>query len=435
VKFRYHDVSRSVFDALAAGGGGADAVRELAAGQYSKHVLLLLGVLKEAQAVGHRQAPLARRGFDLLAAVQAHDPMAANAVIWHPSVGTWALRALRALRGGPRMHGAEPGRLCAVAAAAAIRAGLPADIEVSAAGGFVLLPSLGAAVVDGRTAIVRSGASGAEVESAADRVVVPADPHQDAPGWQALRRLRAGSFEVLIDDLDPFRMPAATNTAPRLRALEAARWDTAFQGAWRLVERHHPAIAAELAEAVRVIVPLIAPPRGQASFTSQEAFGAIALSESADPRAFALALAHEVQHLKLSALIDMRPLTFPDDGRRFYAPWRDDPRPASGLLQGTYAHLGVCAFWRRQRHVDAGPAGIRAHAEFARWRTATGGAIETLMCSGSLTPAGAEFVRIMQGTMSSWQNDSVPEEAQALARTEAERHLTDWQSSRRAGRF
>jgi hypothetical protein len=39
----------------------------------------------------------------------------------------------------------------------------------------------------------------------------------------------------------------------------------------------------------------------------------------------------------------------PDDGQRYYAPWRADPRLASGLLQGTYAFLGVSGFWRCQR--------------------------------------------------------------------------------------
>ena len=27
-----------------------------------------------------------------------------------------------------------------------------------------------------------------------------------------------------------------------------------------------------------------------------------------------------------------------------YLPWRDDPRPAAGLLQGAYAHVGVTEF-------------------------------------------------------------------------------------------
>jgi hypothetical protein len=46
----------------------------------------------------------------------------------------------------------------------------------------------------------------------------------------------------------------------------------------------------------------------------------------------------------------------PDDGHRYYVPWRDDPRPISGLLQGAYAYLGVTGFWRTRRQPDGDPA-------------------------------------------------------------------------------
>jgi uncharacterized protein len=372
---------------------------------------------------------MARRGFELLATVRAHDPVATDAVVAYPSVAARALSILRALRDDADLPGAEPGGLCAVAAAAAIRAGMPAELEVPANGGVILLPSLGAAAAGGRAATVRSGVGGSIVRSAGDVVLVPTDPRQDAPGWYPLRRLAAGAVEVYIDDLDPFRMPGAY-TAPRLQAVEVTQWDSMFRRAWGVIERHHGSISTELAQALKVIVPLIAPEHGQASWSSRETFGAVAMSEPADPTVFALLLAHEVQHLKLSALIDICPLTQPDDGRRFYAPWRDDARPTAALLQGAYAHLGVTAFWRRQRLVETGEAGIRAHAEFARWRSATAAAIETLIGSGSLTAAGTEFAEIMRRTVGSWQDEPVPDEARVLARAEAERHKSDWQASR-----
>ena len=54
-----------------------------------------------------------------------------------------------------------------------------------------------------------------------------------------------------------------------------------------------------------------------------------------DAPALAAALVHEVQHSKLNAVIDIVPLVRPGVGhRRYYAPWRDDPRPPAGLLQG-----------------------------------------------------------------------------------------------------
>lgn len=50
--------------------------------------------------------------------------------------------------------------------------------------------------------------------------------------------------------------------------------------------------------------------------------------------------------------------------RRYYAPWRDHPRPAVGLLQGAYAHVGVTEFWWRRRKSALSAA--RSH--LAHWK-------------------------------------------------------------------
>jgi HEXXH motif-containing protein len=223
-------------------------------------------------------------------------------------------------------------------------------------------------------------------------------------------------------------MPAAVNPSPRLCAAEIRTWEAVFRDTWSLLKPHHPAIAVEVAAAIKVIVPLATSTSDQISASSSETFGAIALSQPPDPRTFAATFAHEIQHLKLAALLDIVTMTVPNDARRFYAPWRGDPRPISGLLQGAYAYMGVSGFWRRQRHLEDGPAGIQAHAEFARWRAAAAMAVETLQSSGQLTGDGLDFVQGMARTLSLWQDEPVPEEAQALAHQEAQQHLTHWRS-------
>jgi HEXXH motif-containing protein len=424
---RYHRLPRNLFDALAAGGGGPDAIRQLAAARRSKLGILLWGVRSTAWRAGAEQARLARQGYDLLADVENNDPAVHHAAIQHPSVGAWALRTVQALDSDPADAAAEPGRLSALAAAAAIRAGLPAEIEVTAADGTVMLPSLGAASVDGGIAVVHSHRGQAEVSSAGRRVEIPADPHQDAPGWFGLRRLGLGPLQVLIDDLDPYRMPSARdNLAPRLTAAETDRLAAALRQAWPLLEAYHPVIAAELAAAITVIVPLTNQ-HGQASLSSPATFGAIAMSVPPDPYTGAETLAHEIQHLKLSALLEITPLTLPDNGRLYYAPWRPDPRPIGGLIQGAYAFLGVSGFWRRQRQVAQGALRLRAETQFARWRTAAAGVVRSLRSSGQLTPAGVAFVRGMAQTLDVWLDEPVGADALALARREAEQHLTRWQ--------
>jgi HEXXH motif-containing protein len=414
----HHRLSREVFAALASGEGGQEAVWELAAAEHSKHVILLRGVLAAAR--GSEQYPLARMGYDLLARAQRANRVAAERVIRYPAVGAWARRTIQACRGDPAMPGAEPSALCAIGAAAAIQAGLAAEIEVEATQGWVMLPSLGTAMVPGRAALVRSGKRYAEVGS----VEVPEYPYQDTPGWLGLRRARAGSFDVLIDDLHPFRMLVVPDLS---RRVTIGPWEAVLRQAWQVLERGHPVATAEIAAAVSVLVPRSRPSAGVVSTTSQEAFGAVGMSLPPDPVTCAETLVHETQHLKLGALLDIVTLTMPDDDRRYYAPWRNDPRPLGGLLQGAYAFLGVTGFWRRQRQFGGGQR--RADAEYARWRAAVALAVETLRSSGRLTNAGLSFLTGMACTLGSWQNEPVPPQAQEEARRAAELHLAQWQSA------
>jgi HEXXH motif-containing protein len=413
--------------AMAAGSGGPAVTSILAGALHSKHALLLRGVVMTSAATGHAEAALAQCGYDLLGSVQRSDPGAATALIRHPSVGAWAYRTVLALRGGPEMNGATPAVLAAVAAAAAVRAGVPAEIEVPLTDGLVMLPSLGTATIStsGQSglATVRVTSGGAEVTTPEVRVVIPADYRVPAPGWRPLQPLLTVPVALLADDIDPFRMPAAPHLA---QPTSLSSWSPVFQRAWTLLDRHHPDVAADVAALVTVIVPLARPAQGQVSSSSPETSGAIALSEPTDACVLACTLAHEVQHVKLSALLDLVRLTLDDEGRRFYAPWREDPRPISGLLQGAYAYLGVSGFWRRQRLLDTG---IDADAQFARWRAAATIATNTLLSSGLLTVAGQDFARGMSATLAAWQEEPVPEPACRRAAEENARHLAQWESA------
>jgi hypothetical protein len=51
------------------------------------------------------------------------------------------------------------------------------------------------------------------------------------------------------------------------------------------------------------------------------------------------ASAHEVQHVKLDALLNLTEPIKADAGSRYYAPWRPVPRPANALSQGACTHF------------------------------------------------------------------------------------------------
>jgi uncharacterized protein len=411
-----HSLTTEQFGALARGSGDADAIGQLVAGQRSKHLILLAKVADLARHGDRPDDGLAVAAQELLARVQQQDNAAADEVIGYPSVGAWALHAIR---DDQAVAGTGRSGLAAVAAAAAIRAGLDAEIEVPVVDGTVLLPSLGAADASGRTAIVDTKA--AEVRS--DGLCVETRP--GAPGWRELRMVGIGSAGMLVDDLDPFRMPA-TDGEPmgRLTPPQVGELHAMLGAAWPLLSSVR---AAEVAAIVRVIVPYQAPASGHVSTSSPQAFGTVAMSRQPDPYTCAETLVHETQHLKLCALLDLVELTRPDDGQRYYAPWRTDPRPASGLLQGAYAFLGVSGFWRAQRRVAPElDVRQRAHAEFARWRDGAALVVDTLLDSGQLTEPGQAFASEMALVLDGWRREPVPDDALVVAQRKANRHLTQW---------
>lgn len=410
-----HSLTAEQFAAFA-GGGGEAAVGQLVAGQRSKHLILLSAIADLARRGDRPDDGLAVAGQELLAQVQQEDKAAADEVIGYPSVGSWALHTVR---GGQAIPGARPSGLAAVAAAAAVKAGLDVEIQVPVIDGTVLLPSLGTADAVGSTAVV--AAKAAEVRSG-ERCV---EMRAGAPGWQELRPVAVGALRVLVDDLDPFRMPA-TDGEPtgRLTPTQVAELHASLGAAWPLLS---PARAAEVAAIVRVIVPYQAPDSGLVSTSSPQAFGTVAMSRQPDKYTCAETLVHETQHLKLCALLDLVTLTRPDDGQRYYAPWRSDPRPASGLLQGAYAFLGVSGFWREQRRTAPEPeVRQRAQANFARWRDGAAEVVGTLLGSGQLTELGQTFAGEMATVLDAWRREPVPGDALAAAQRMAGRHLTQW---------
>ena len=156
------------------------------------------------------------------------------------------------------------------------------------------------------------------------------------------------ALRVRLEDADPLRAGLGLTPAGPLSAAEAADWQIVFAEAWQLlVARHRPA-AELLAQVLSVLIPIEPDPgAGGLSATSAHAFGAVALSAPADALSLAVALIHETQHSLLNATRTLFDLVR-DGEATLYSPWRDDPRPAFGLLHGAYAYLAVSRFWRTE---------------------------------------------------------------------------------------
>ncbi|MFJ3308800.1 HEXXH motif domain-containing protein [Streptomyces sp. NPDC086549] len=431
-------LSGRLLEALARGGGGAEAVRLLENSEYSRRLVLLRAVLDRAREHGGSTGAGVGRLFGVLTDAWRRAPDVTRFVLGHPSVGprlvtTW--QALDVPEPDPVVH--LP--LSSVAAATAVATGVEASVALTASGPGVVLPGLGALRVPrlgaGAEVRLRSRAAGGVVETVTGtRTGIPPASalRVERAGWWPLREAatRPGG-PVLIDDVDPV---ASTGATPRgLSAGELRAWRSGTTAALRLLRLRHTGYATELDTVLRTLVPApaVTGVATRRSGSSAEMFGGVELSRPATEQDFAESLVHETQHSKLAAvmhLVDLLADPGPAAPAVHYAPWRDDPRPLLGLLHGTYAFLSVARFWAQEVGSVTGAAQRHeAQVRCARWRdAATETAYVMLAADRELTPAGHVFVAAMAQALADLRAVPLPASAVREARRQAERHLRRW---------
>ncbi|WKU06456.1 FxsB family cyclophane-forming radical SAM/SPASM peptide maturase [Micromonospora sp. HUAS LYJ1] len=372
---------------LGSGRGGPGSVGQLAAVHHGIARALTVALSPAATA-----DPVAAAGWHLLVELDVSAPDAVDHVLTHPFVRRWAQRC-RAGANGDLPH------LAAVAAAVAVRAGVDADLVLPVRAGAVHLPTLGAIMVDtdAATVPVTISAGGVALRAGRRRVLVrPAvGPHPDR--WRPTRAAHTDDGTVLLEDTDPYRDCFDLPVAARLTPAVADRWTRQVRRAVDRLDTEAAGYAAGVRALLRAVVPLRPDPSGRArSAAARSAFGAVAVTPVADDAALAVLLVHEVQHLKLDAVLDVCELFDPADARRLRVPWRDDPRPVEGALHGVYAHLAVADVWRHR-------PGVEAAAHHRRYREWTDGTVDALLDLGSLTADGERFVSRMRATLDGWR--------------------------------
>ncbi|MGW5769084.1 aKG-HExxH-type peptide beta-hydroxylase [Streptomyces longwoodensis] len=364
--------------------------------------------------------------------VGEHRLPAARAALLHPLLGPWAQRCLRGLGSAHTPAGAaererhrreldaDLAHFSAVAAAVAARAGVPYEVRLTPHAGRLVLPSLGALHTDAAhlDVVHRAGRLTFRAPGATDVVVRV----QDAVGaWSASRQwtsayalpgLSADGAPLPLDDLDPYR---TVHGGPHYYGLsgpvtlddgERKRWLQAWSGTADALRLGGEQRLAETRALLRCLVPLAVPPgasaggrpTGGCSATRKEAFGAVLSSTPPSPTGFAATLVHELHHAKLTVLAEMVTLHHSDGRARYFAPWRPDPRPYDGLLQGAYSHLALADYF--QRRALTGTDAVHredAWAQYARYHEQVGAALPALVGSDRLTSHGRQFIDALVG--------------------------------------
>ena len=154
-------------------------------------------------------------------------------------------------------------------------------------------------------------------------------------------------FEISNED-QYLRLPERVSyTFEPLTKPTKNRWVTSIEQAWDIVRSTDPLVADEIAHIIDVMVPVVSErPDVHTSSSFPELPGGFYISWHPDVLVLAEAIVHEYHHIKLNMILEIDPIiTGGTEEAVFYSPWRDDPRPLSGLLHAVYAFSGVTRFW------------------------------------------------------------------------------------------
>lgn len=385
--------------------------------------------------------------WESLERAQVEAPGVVEEVLMAPGTGTWVSSALRRLRG--TLHSDIPlwaalGYLASLAAAAAAAARIEFTLSVPACEGAVSLPGLGCAVLPApggwTTARVAGDRCGVRITCGGGEVLAGPDWGRQAPGWLPTLRLALGqgaAGSVALEEHAPYRTFAGPTAPQILSEAEARSWQSSLAEAWHILLRDAPAHTDAMRRGLKSITPM---PKGERfrpySGSSAEAFGGINASLPDEGSELAATLVHEFQHVKLGALTHLSPLVRRAEKTHerpelFHAPWRDDPRPLEGVLQGIYAFLGVARFWRVNRRAADSAHAPLAHFEFALWRGTVWSTLNSVRGHDRLTPLGHRLLESLLQSCAGWLGDDVPDAQLRLAREAAASHRARWREHHR----
>jgi len=446
-------IARNAADiqALAKGQDDRHLIKRLRAQQRGVRLLALRDILDRTTMVMAERAdtmPSIQQVRSLLVQADHANPQAVTTVLLHPSVGRWMSRTLRALYSLPDEPSsplsADLLHLHAVVAAAALRSGVRFNLALPLRDGYAFLPTLGAVDLRSSKAItarihwehdsptITCGHTTLQLPTSAENIPAENIP----PAWHPAHRVQTpvgpGHFDFVLDDMDPHRETSGPLAPSPLSQADAMNWARLTRDAANLLARVDPQQAEALAVALKALTPRPAS-RSEvvSSASSSDSFGGLVASTPPDGVELAATLIHEFQHMKLNAVLDCIQLhnegnDLPNEP--YYAPWRDDPRPLSGLFHGVFAFIGVVEFWRKITLIAEGATLRRAQFQLHYWSTQTRDAFTELRSSPRLTEAGRNFTALMGDTITTWTDSvlAVPDHVATLATEAVVAHRMHW---------
>ncbi|MFI7678073.1 aKG-HExxH-type peptide beta-hydroxylase [Actinophytocola sp. NPDC049390] len=365
----------------------------------------------------------------VLAEAEARDADATADIFLHPSVGVWLTRALH--------HHARPdvvtpwselGYLHAIAAAAAVRTGVARTIRVPVWHGVVSLPTVGHVTLPGSFPVGTADVVSAGIDthlrvSPSTSIALDGSDEAFFPARRHTSTSHGLTVDAWLDHHDPYHGFGPPSPPTELSDVDLADWRKLVDEAWHVLTRDHRPYAREIATGLRLLVP-IEPSSGTVGESSPSAFGGVRLSACDSATEFAEALVHEMQHSKLNALLDLVKLTDGHRAQRYLAPWRDDPRPLTGVLHGLYAFTCGVEFWLAE--ADVADENEQIRFEIAFRRTQVRHALRALDGDPHLTNAGRALVDAVSARLEVCERTPVLDQLSTVVTAMVDDHQALW---------
>lgn len=222
-----------------------------------------------------------------------------------------------------------------------------ASIALGAYEGEVVLPCrrLRFAVAGHDVQILQVSADELRVDGGAIPLSIRADaPEPD----QRLSGIDVSSNARLLLSVDWLLTDATTRQKiAHLSSEELATFHRMLVASLEMVRTADVETAADIDSLIRWYFPIQTLDKRNVhnSFTISHLSGAIFLSESYGLLPLVEALVHEYLHNELWLAMRIERHLRPVVDQTYYAPWRDDARPVSGLYHGTYVFTGLLEFF------------------------------------------------------------------------------------------
>jgi HEXXH motif-containing protein len=345
--------------------------------------------------------------------------------LMYPQIATWAeacLASLLADDSDPFIVRKHLRHYSSIAATLAWRCGVKDfAITVPCFGGSVFLPSLGRAMVtdlgeeleEVRLICVDGAISLAANEKS---ILVPKDISRESEHWFPVRTIglecNGLKLQLAIDDVDIYNfaydMLSVAPPATRLQSLDFKSWTAQLADAWQLlVERHHN-YAENIAQLLRVIVP-VEPSIFNISSFFREGFGAIVVTIGATPAWTAHSMLDAIQYAKLDAIHSAEKLhTATSDVATYFDPSNVVPAPLNTLVEIFYAAQASVEFWTTHAKATFGEEELESLIEAHLRRAWQESLTYRLEDSGELTALGRRMLRLA-AEGNPIQNQFVPE--------------------------